>query len=407
MKKLILTTMALATLASCQKESLVDSAITQTGDAIRYSAYSQLTSTKGAPVDSNTEFQGDTSGFYVAAYKTDDSATQYLGFKTVTYDNGAWGYSDNATYYWPSESVLTFAAFYPTSAYSASAPAYSSAGYTFGHTPSATTTEHVDVMFAFNKEVAKCSAVPLHFKHALTQINFQAAVDESMGIAVTLKSIEICNVKPTGAFTIEDNDDLATSVESDGTVESENVELTAGSWATSGDHTNYTAHPDGDNLTNDALVLTSSYVAFSDVENPLMLIPQELTAWTPTNLTADVDSFTDCYLKIGCKITHSGDNSSIVIVDGYVYIPFDSKDEAGTTEIWKAGNKLTYKLLFGGGYPYEPGTTPDDDEGDEDPDVDESIPTLLPITYTVTVDEWKDVAADGIEIEDDEYTEET
>lgn len=397
--------MALAALASCQKESLVDSAITQSGDAIRYSAYSQLTSTKGAPVDSNSEFQDDANGFYVAAYKTDDSATQYLGFETVTYKGtaGAWGYSSSNTYYWPSESILTFAAFYPTSAYSASAPAYSSAGYKFGHTPSATTTEHVDVMFAFNKEVAKCSAVPLHFKHALTQINFQAAVDESMGIAVTLKSIEICNVRPTGAFTIEDNDKLATA-ESGGTVASANVELTAGTWVASGTHTDYTAYPNSTNVFSGSMTLTADYVAFSDTENPLMLIPQALTAWTPTNLTADADSFTDCYLKIGCTITHSGDNSSIVIVDGYVYIPFDSKDENGTNEIWKAGNKLTYKLLFGGGYPYEPGTTPDDDEGDQDPDVDESIPTLLPITYTVTVDEWKDVTDNTIEIEDDEYT---
>lgn len=406
MKKMIFASLAILAFASCSKESFEDPSITATGDQISFNAYSELIVSKGAPITSNTDFK-TVGKFTAAAYDEDGDA--YIPFSTVTYETSSWDYA--STYYWPATGSLTFAAYYPDAdaTTTVSSAAYDGTDFTFDYTASTTVASQVDVMFALNKGQTKVEAVPMHFKHALTQVGFAVATDPNAGIEVSLKSITICNVKPSGEFKAADTTNSATTT-TDGTVEDKDVEITSGEWTTSGNLAKYTAVNNTDTEdTNNGLTFISeyytvtnagettdvatdyTYTQFTSSANPLMLIPQELTAWIPTNITEDAN-VTSCYLAIECKIIHhDGTTAGSTIVDGTIYVPFNSKDDSGA-EVWLAGNKLTYNLLFGGGYPYEPGDTPDDDDPDT-PDVDESIPTLVPITYTVTVDAWKEVAA--------------
>ncbi len=235
-------------------------------------------------------------------------------------------------------------------------------------------------------------AVNLNFKHALTQIGFTATKDAD--ITVSVKEVLICNVMDRGVFssaTSTDDDDANT----DGTVEDGNVNDSWGSWAlTDAVKGHYKA---GIAI---AIDVTAAKGATGDAltvaDNALMLVPQQLTAWNP----AASGTNGHAYLAIRCTIKHAGDgNVAAIVNDNYVYVPFSTTDivysASKTADEWLPGYKLVYNLHFGGGYtiPGDP-TTPVVPEPGKEPgdDPENVVETLRPISYTVTVDEWKTVA---------------
>lgn len=422
MKKLILASLAVAaTLASCQKTSVVDPTLT-TDQEMTFAPYAGASATKGSAVNSNGDLAGnETDGygsFYVASYLGTDS---YFGFRKVTYNGTAW--ENQADMYWPNESAtLHFGAYYPAAAVESTDVTYSydaddANSLSFDYTVEEDVADQIDLMYAItdyeftsSTDAGSEDAVGLHFKHALTQIGFTATKDDD--IAVEVSSIKICNVVDNGTFkaTAATNYDASSDEIDTDQDESEVNTTNFGTWTpatantaasvTAGTNTatnlqNYTAvmadfETDASAITvaagTDATQLTST----TDV---MMLLPQTLEAW---NATDDTDSDgTESYLAIKCKITHS--DGTAAIVDGTIYVPFSTAGieyTSGTeTDGWKAGYKITYNLNFGGGY-----TIPDDDDPEtpdptdpepgETPEPDDVVPTLRDITYTVTVDEW-------------------
>ncbi|MFI3267427.1 MAG: fimbrillin family protein [Rikenellaceae bacterium] len=409
MRNLILASAAVIALASCSKESTVDVAITSSKNLIEFTAYaSSASTTKGTPINSNTEFQGGDSGggsFDVSAYFTASSGEnsgKYFGFNTVTYTSGSWV---NATeMYWPNEAgTLGLGAFYPSTVTEASY-SYETDAHSFKFTDyvvADAVASQVDLMYAVKAEAVSTfgeeDAINLHFKHALTQIAFTATKDDD--ITVTVSDIQICNVVNKGTFTATEStdDDYTTST----TTPADDVDKdNFGEWevASTGEsiYSHYAAAmADGSpiSVTDDetAVALTSSTDA-------LMLLPQELEAWDPT-----AASSTNSFLAIKCTIMHTGDDIEASIVDGYVFVPFSTDDieyTTGTgTDGWLPGYKITYNLHFGGGYTLPDGVDEDDDDDDDEipdpgktPDPDDVVETLRPITYTISVDEWINVA---------------
>lgn len=112
----------------------------------------------------------------------------------------------------------------------------------------------------------------------------------------------------------------------------------------------------------------------SDMNSPLMMIPQQLTKWSTSAGTAvsklEADNAKECYLEIAMKLKQ---NDSYIIGSATeyktVYVPFDNATG------WEPGKRYIYTLIFGGGY---------DDHGE---------PILSPITFDAATVDWADANA--------------
>lgn len=198
---------------------------------------------------------------------------------------------------------------------------------------------------------------PLTFHHALSQIHFQAKRTDDR-FAVTVRSIEICNVKSSETFTFP-----MTATGSDHTQDN-------GTWATNGTQkANYPATM----LANEIKLTDKDRVyPLTDTAHPLMLIPQTLTPWNPEDAAAlgtsgAAATQTGCYLKIGCSIIMEG--LDYAYSDGYIYVPCTNNQNP-----WQPGMSYTYCLAFGSGY---------DSEG---------RPTIIEVKVTGTITDWQDVS---------------
>ena len=76
MKRSVLIALAAFALAGCAKESVVDSALTNAGNAIGFNTYSNIT--RGNPFDNNPEFAASGNVFGVTAFIS-TSASPYMG----------------------------------------------------------------------------------------------------------------------------------------------------------------------------------------------------------------------------------------------------------------------------------------------------------------------------------------
>lgn len=127
---------------------------------------------------------------------------------------------------------------------------------------------------------------------------------------------------------------------------------------------------------NAANVKTNNAVVnLSDMNSPMMLIPQKLTKWSTYSAGAAVskleaDNAIECYLEISMKLKQN-DSYLIGSAAEYktVYVPFDNATG------WEPGKRYIYTLIFGGGY---------DDQGE---------PILSPITFDAATADWADASA--------------
>lgn len=440
MKKLIFASLAIAALASCSQESTMDVAITSAQIPIQFSTYSSSATTKGNPVDSNTEFQTTGAQFKVSAYANLTASKtfgKYFNFSTVEYGSSAWENKDDM--YYPNEAAtILFGAYYPSGADGLSeaegstpdfeptaitAPVLTIPYTVYGDYPSSnskTVADQDDLMYAVTsfgysapttEESASTSTDPdadmtvnLHFKHALTQVAFTATKDSDLDVVVN--SITICNVVNGGTFKAESVTDASNTTDAaDGTVGDANVDVDdMGAWTLpdSKTYNHYTAAMAG----SASVTVGDEVTSLTNTDDALMLIPQALTAWTYANSGTDAGSDsatatvtgTGSYLAIDCTITHA--DAEVPIIDGIVYVPFSTSgityDSATTSfnttyaNAWAPGYKITYNLVFGGGYTDPtPGTTPTIPDPGNEPDPDDLVSTLRAITYTMSIDEWK------------------
>lgn len=127
---------------------------------------------------------------------------------------------------------------------------------------------------------------------------------------------------------------------------------------------------------NAANVKTNNAVVnLSDMNSPLMMIPQQLKKWSTYSAGAAVsmheaNTKKECYLEISMKLKQN-DSYLIGSATGYktVYVPFDNATG------WEPGKRYIYTLIFGGGY---------DDQGE---------PILSPITFNAATADWADASA--------------
>lgn len=283
----------------------------------------------------------------------------------IVYKTSAWDYDDpDKVAYWPTSGDVDFYAVSPAITddlvHQGFAYDMTSAAKTISYTTvdeyNSPGTNH-DVMYAVtkgrNKENNGTMAVQMNFKHILSQVVFKAKTTSSI-LEVDVKSVKIHNFVHSGTFTLPAGEPAMSN------------------WSTSPDEAVSIATV----KLNAANVKTNNAVVnLSDMNSPLMMIPQQLKKWSTYSAGAAVsmheaNTKKECYLEISMKLKQN-DSYLIGSATAYktVYVPFDN----GTG--WEPGKRYIYTLIFGGGY---------DDQGE---------PILSPITFDAATADWADASA--------------
>ena len=368
----ILAVAAVATVfASCSNEEELANVGKSESNAIRFAGISGLSDTRTTPIDTHNL---TSTNFDVMAFMSSDNAL-FMGGKHVTgasdhgvkivYNTSAWDYADkDKVAYWPTSGDVDFYAVSPAMtddlfhhgfAYDMTSAA-KTITYATADEYNSTVTNH-DVMYAVTKGRNKvnngATAVQMNFKHILSQVVFKAKTTSSI-LEVDVENVKIHNFVHGGTFTLPEGEpamsDWSPSPVAEGA---------------------YTVKLNAANVkTNNAVV------NLSDMNSPMMLIPQKLTKWSTYSAGTAVpkieaDGKKECYLEISMKLKQN-DSYLIGSAAEYktVYVPFDNATG------WEPGKRYIYTLIFGGGY---------DDQGE---------PILSPITFNAATVDWADASAD-------------
>lgn len=371
----ILAVAAVATVfASCSNEEELANVGKSESNAIRFAGVSGLSDTRTTPIGT---LNLTSTNFDVMAFMSSGNAL-FMGGKheagasdhgvKIVYNTSAWDYADkDKVAYWPTSGDVDFYAVSPAItddlvhhgfAYDMTSTAKTIAYRTVDEYGS-TETNH-DVMYAVTKGRNKgnngAMAVQMNFKHILSQVVFKAKTTSSI-LEVDVKSVKIRNFVIGGTFTLPDG------------------EPAKGNWSLSGTAEGVcTVKLDAANV-----VTKNAVVDLSDMNSPLMMIPQTLTKWSTYSAGTAVskleaDNAKECYLEIAMKLKQN-DSYLIGSAAAYttVYVPFDNATG------WEPGKRYIYTLIFGGGY---------DDQGE---------PILSPITFNAATADWVDASA-GVDV---------
>ena len=367
----ILAVAAVATVfASCSNEEELANVGKSESNAIRFAGVSGLSDTRTTPIGTHNL---TSTNFDVMAFMSSDNAL-FMGGKheaghsdqgvKIVYNTSAWDYADkDKVAYWPTSGDVDFYAVSPAItddlvhrfAYDMTSAA-KTITYTTVDEYNSTGTNH-DVMYAVtqgrNKGNNGAMPVQMNFKHILSQVVFKAKTTSSI-LEVDVKSVKIHNFVIGGTFTLPDGEPAKSN------------------WSLSGDAEGVCTVK----LNAANVVTKNAVVDLSDMNSPLMMIPQTLTKWSTYSAGTAVskheaDNANECYLEILMKLKQN-DSYLIGSAAAYttVYVPFDNATG------WEPGKRYIYTLIFGGGY---------DDQGK---------PILSPITFNAATADWVNAGAD-------------
>lgn len=387
MKKVIFGTAlaSMSLLSACSSDNELANVGTTANNAIGFHVIGSQAETRATPTTSSNL---NTTDFNVYAFTKDGKAFMgqsdtegfaWNGINIVNKD-GKWDYATASDLrYWPEITTpLDFYAVNPSTVEadmqmhlswemtsSSQKISYSTIdeyGSQKGHT-------NYDVMYAIAKGQTKetnSGIVALTFKHILSQIAFKAKTKEA-DMKVEIKGMKIHNIQTGGTFTFPDDTNTAATREAN--------------WAPNG--INALTYTIG---VKNKTTVDSKDVATNIFTEPILFVPQKLTPWATTAsapITKEAaDAAKQSYLEVNCKIWKDGhlifgaesEVKDLTDDEGYktLYVPF------GTS--WEPGKRHIYTLIFGGGY---------DDDGN---------PFLTPINFEPTVEDWKEVTADNVNL---------
>ena len=168
-------------------------------------------------------------------------------------------------------------------------------------------------------------------------------------------------------------------------------------------------------------VLTSDPVVLTDQANPLLVLPQDKIVPATVNAGGYMElNEGETYFAVKCKIYNVENGVKTLLwpnAEGYaeVVIPTTSPDtDTNGNYLWKQGKKYIYTFVFGegAGYVGPNGDTPEDDptQNGTDPVGDKNDPSdpadpnepgepvLVPVTFTVTVDEFQNAQYSDVDM---------
>lgn len=358
MKKILFSAAMALVLVSCSRDEVIE--INRDSDEIRFGVVTDA-ATRAADVYCNNNLPG---AFTVYA---NHNGKTYIDGDLIQKDGTAW-VNKTGVRYWPEGDVSFYAHVNAGTAFKGSTTAPTIENYTVP----TTVADQKDLLYAVKSQSQTEGQVTLNFRHALSQIVFQAK-NTNANLYVEIDGVTICNLGNVNTFTYPTANTDDNIINHDGVGET----TTTGAWGTwvnlTGGNTDYPVAFDavsvpGDNVEK-SLTNTNDKGEFSS--NAMLLLPQTTTAWDTTTKPS-ADTQTGSYFLVDCKICNvAGDayaSTDIVLWDGPVAIP--------ASFTWEQGKKYIYTFVFGDG------------NGGYDPNPDDPTPVLLPITFNVTVDDF-------------------
>lgn len=370
-KNLLFAALAAAALTSCSYDEVIE----VQKDEMTFTVITD-NQTKAADVYCQNNLMEVFNVF--ATYTKDSKTSWYIKNDIIELDNGQW-VDKTATRYWSPDGTHDFVAFTNAGTIEALDDQPTTAIKAVNFTPKTDVTEQVDFVYAVNKGLNKEDGnVALNFRHALSQIEFWAKNTNDQ-LYVVIKDIKVGNTPSKGDFTFPTESTTTAFVNHN---QNTTATLNVGTWELSDLVNSYevdlgegiflsrTANHKG--LTTSIDVSGNSTRNFT---NSLLLLPTssltngKTVAWDPE--TEIISENAGTYLAINCDIYNVAGSvfdatTDVKVHTGWTYIPVSFS--------WEPGKKYIYTFVFGQG---EGGYTPGGD------------PTLAPITYSVTVDDFQ------------------
>lgn len=377
-KHLVLGALAVLSLAACTKSEVVE---LNKGNEISLTAVTGKNLTKAQDGFCNSAMPAD---FDVWA-ATDGK--KYFEAQTYTRDGSTNTYKSTNARYWPTTDVDFFAAknYGGSATLTATDPtSLAIADYTVP----TTVADQKDFIYAVKKGAKKADgAAALNFRHALSQIEFQAKNSNS-GIYVEVTGVAVKQVYSKGNFSVN----VATTNNFvDHTLGAADVDNRSGrcTWAGQDAKADYAISFAAVPLESTATSLSVTDPVDQEYnDNTMYLIPQAVPdLWvvpTPPTTPTPVPATGKAYFEITAKIWNVAGatvdkGNDVVLHDGKIAVPIP----ASTT--WQDGLRYVYTFNFTtyGNGGVDPGT---------------GKPVLTPIELTVYVDDFVDAGNTDVEV---------
>lgn len=381
MKKCFFGAIAVLALASCSNEKVVELSQDQ---EIKLTAVTGKALSRAEHAYCNNDMPAN---FKVWANVPDGAGKKvYFSGDQFIREGETANYKNNGdARYWPNGPINLFACLNANPAWTDDKSTLEVKDFTVD----GTVANQVDFIYAMQEVSSKPAAdtrVAINFRHALSQVEFQAR-NENSKIYVEVKGVSVCRVADKNTFTFPTaSTDDKVGAHNSGAYTDNFTGKNQGTWgATPAGNATYEV----DLATAVPVKSTNTSVTVPAGEwdgNTMILMPQTITAWNKSAAAKPADG-TGSYLLLNCKIWNiaapnasaedgkGGYNSTSDVLlwpksgENYanIAIPF-----SGT---WKQGKRYIYTFVFTstGNGGTDPGT------GDE---------VLTPIKLTVTVDDF-------------------
>ena len=376
MKKFFYVAIAATALASCSSDNLVD---IKEGDEIKITAVADNDS-RAADVYCNNNLP---NSFYVWA---NNSSSKAFMAGDLYKNDGANGttYTSNVVRYWPEDGALNFFAL------NTNAVAYTNGGVPSieGFVPETTVGNQFDIVYATTMGATKPNsggAVAMNFRHALSQIEFQAK-NTNPTIEVEIEEVVVGNAIAKGSFVLPQISTTDKYGEHNGGTTANTTIAAQGVWTLGSEVQNYIVTSISDaailHTADDPTNLTCATGADAltpakDWSKTMLLLPQaSTTAWNKATVTPVVDGAgtNGTYLGVKCRIYNVvtvGETKERTLIYGgndgkWALVPVLFN--------WQQGKKYVYTFVFAAGE--NAGLTPDGKE------------VLENISLEVTVDDF-------------------
>lgn len=377
-KHLVLGALAVLSLAACTKSEVVE---LNKGNEISLTAVTGKNLTKAADGYCNKAMPAD---FDVWA-ATDGK--KYFEAQTYTRDGSTNTYKSTNARYWPTTDVDFFAAknYGGSATLTATDPTSLAVA---DYTVPTTVADQKDFIYAVKKGAKKADgAAALNFRHALSQIEFQAKNSNS-GIYVEVTGVAVKQVYSKGNFSVN----VATTNNFvDHTLGAADTDNRSGrcTWAGQDAKADYAISFAAVALGSEAKSLSVTDPDGQEYNaNTMYLIPQAVPdLWvvpTPPTTPTPVPATGKAYFEITAKIWNVAGaavdkGNDVVLHDGKIAVPIPES----TT--WADGLRYVYTFNFTtyGNGGVDPGT---------------GKPVLTPIELTVTVDDFVDAGNTDVEV---------
>lgn len=404
-KSLFIMALGAFALTSCSQDEVLD----VQKDAVQFSVVADKAS-RGAVTTTATIDNFTVTAFNVETTGGDKvNGTTFMNLNKVELKDGKW--VPGITKFWPTEGAINFYSYSPSNLENVSIAA---GAQTIKHTVSTACADQIDVLYALNNGLGKADGeVKVNFRHALAQIVFQAENSKS-DLEVVIDGVRIVNVKNSGTFswpTASTNTPNYTETENGGTGDAGNDTQLDASWGTWLLQDTYVSHPA--DITQQTLTgETAAAVALTTAADPLLVMPQTFIPATVEDKFMKIEAG-KTFFAISCKIYSIENGTTKTLLwpstDGFaeVVIPATSPDKIDAKDAWKQGRKYVYTFKFGEGAGYigEGGVTPGTPDDPDAPSTDKPAndpsnpnqsgdPVLVPVTFTVSVDQFQTVQQD-------------